>query len=54
MLAPHQNLSGVVGNRIMERQVFGAGIASLGYFQAKINQKTADSYSLEAEPGLSM
>ncbi len=23
--APHQNLSGVVGNRITERQVFGAG-----------------------------
>lgn len=28
LLAPHQNLSGAVGNRIAERQVFGAGLSN--------------------------
>lgn len=27
LLAPHQNLSGAVGNRIVEHQVFGAGLS---------------------------
>lgn len=39
LLAPPQNLSGVVGNRITEHQVFGAGLSELNKDAIELAQK---------------
>ncbi|MDZ7785895.1 MAG: hypothetical protein U5L95_02130 [Candidatus Saccharibacteria bacterium] len=54
MPAPPQILSEAVRNQIVERQDFGAGIATLGCFKMMHDQPEADPYTLDIKPNLSM
>lgn len=44
----------VVCNQITKAPVKGAGVATLGYYQAKSGRKPANPYSLEVDPSLKM